>query len=131
MQKWRVTNKDKNRLRQRKDDRSPKRLFSKSKLIAKRRKLSWDIEFKDYLDLRARKCYYCNENLNETGIGLDRIDNSLGYSLKNVLPCCRNCNLVRHTILTVEETVIAMKAVLEYRKKLKFDTCDQDCSKKS
>lgn len=48
-------------------------------------------------------------------MGLDRKDNSLGYIIDNVLPCCGDCNKVRNTVLTVEEMEVAMKAVLVFR----------------
>jgi len=34
--------------------------------------------------------------------GVDRIDSSLGYSLDNCVPCCKNCNLSKRA-LSVEE----------------------------
>jgi hypothetical protein len=64
-------------------------------------------------------CHYCFSSLlTETGIGLDRINNNLGYSLDNVLPCCGNCNKIRQDKLTVEEMKVAMSAIINYRKNL-------------
>jgi 5-methylcytosine-specific restriction endonuclease McrA len=36
-------------------------------------------------------CFYCKTN-NYLELGLDRIDNSLGHSLDNVVTCCSKCN---------------------------------------
>lgn len=54
----------------------------------------------------------------ETGVGLDRIDNdSRRYDVTTVLPCCGSCNMTRGDRLTVEEMKVAMDAVLAYRKR--------------
>lgn len=29
--------------------------------------------------------------------GIDRMNNDVGYVLSNVVPCCRNCNIAKHT----------------------------------
>lgn len=29
--------------------------------------------------------------------GIDRIDNALGYTLDNIVPCCRTCNFMKQT----------------------------------
>ena len=40
-----------------------------------------------------KDCYYCGNKVN--GIGLDRIDNRVGYTIKNVVSCCRDCNTMK------------------------------------
>lgn len=37
-------------------------------------------------------CSYCCELLPETGYSVDRLDNSLGYTLENCVACCFTCN---------------------------------------
>lgn len=67
---------------------------------------------------RERACTYCgitadalyelaivnprNKRRYES-IGVDRIDNSVPYSLENIIPCCGPCNAVRGGVLTHEE----------------------------
>ena len=62
------------------------------------------------------KCTYCDELIRSTGSGLDRIDNSKGYQINNVLPCCGTCNDIRGNNLTVEEMKIAMAAIIKFRR---------------
>lgn len=52
-----------------------------------------------YLDLLAKftACHYCNGKLNPTAGGLDRYDNTKGYTLKNVVACCWGCNTKKST----------------------------------
>lgn len=85
--------------------------YKAAKTIARRRKMSWKIRFAEYASLRNRPCHYCGFRLPRTGLGLDRIDNSKGYSADNVLPCCTECNLVRGSNFTVDEMMILGKAV--------------------
>lgn len=98
--------------------RTPRGRYKLALRIAKRRKLLWTISQEDYLQLILQPCFYCSNLLDkpvEAGIGLDRIDNSTGYTIENVLSCCGSCNSVRGDILTVEETRVAIDAVLELR----------------
>jgi hypothetical protein len=38
-------------------------------------------------------CHYCGSEI-ET-VGLDRMDNSIGYTLSNIVPCCKKCNYMK------------------------------------
>lgn len=84
--------------------RTAKSRFARGKYGATRRKKTWDIAFEDYERLIANPCTYCNKSLaDETGSGLDRKDNSRGYSLDNVNPCCADCNRRRSKSMGSDE----------------------------
>jgi len=85
---------------------------------AKNTKKAFTLSEEDYISIASRPCYYCGSDIRGLGIGLDRINNdkAIGYTKDNVLPCCVTCNKIRGTHLTVEETKVAMAAVLEFRK---------------
>jgi hypothetical protein len=72
--------------------------------------------------MQHQGCFYCDSSLLNiiTGSGLDRIDNSQGYTPENTLPCCYSCNSLRGDRLTVEETEIAVQAIIAFRKKPKL-----------
>lgn len=89
--------------------------FSLAKSGAKYRGLSWEITLEEFKSLRERPCFYCEGALPEAAPGLDRRDNSKGYSPENVVPCCRDCNRIRSDVLTQEEALVAVRAVKEYR----------------
>lgn len=38
-------------------------------------------------------CNYCNDYLIE--VGIDRVDNRKGYTMKNCVPCCKICNVMK------------------------------------
>jgi hypothetical protein len=86
----------------------------------RRKILAFELSFEDVVLLWSSGCHYCSVPiLGKKGVGLDRIDNSIGYIKGNVLPCCGDCNKVRNTVFSVGEMETAMKAVLEYRKQFK------------
>ena len=57
---------------------------------ARKRSLSFRISFKQFMSFWQKSCHYCGGEIGT--IGLDRINNSLGYSVKNIVPCCATCN---------------------------------------
>jgi hypothetical protein len=52
----------------------------------------------------AKPCHYCGmENDSSCGVGLDRLDNTLGYVSGNVVSCCIDCNIARGNRFTPDE----------------------------
>ncbi len=48
-------------------------------------------------------CHYCGMNVTASCLsGLDRVDNTQGYNVKNTVPCCPTCNLMKGT-MTLDE----------------------------
>lgn len=44
----------------------------------------------------TRACHYCGLQPKSIG-GIDRKDNAQGYLQGNCVPCCRPCNVYKHT----------------------------------
>ena len=79
------------------------RLVRTYKRQAKERNLVFDIPIDKFKEITSSNCYYCGAPpVRESGDdrdfgvykynGLDRIDNSLAYTLDNVVACCYDCN---------------------------------------
>ncbi len=86
--------------------RKPETRFTDCKRYAKERNLEWSISLENYKNLlKPNKCSYCFGPLPETKVGLDRKDNFKGYTLENVVPCCRYCNQMRSNIFSFDEFV--------------------------
>lgn len=83
--------------------------FTTSKNKAEYNDQDWTLTFEEYSSLRSKNCYYCNGSLPETGRGLDRVDNSKGYTVANVVACCGGCNRLKGDILSLEETAEMVK----------------------
>lgn len=72
---------------------------------ADKRGFAWKITLEDWKRLTRQPCHYCGEppsnhskgryNGTYRYNGLDRVDNSVGYVLNNVVPCCKRCNCAK------------------------------------
>jgi len=56
-----------------------------------------------FTEIISMPCEYCGGSLPKAGYGLDRKDNSLGYTSENSVPCCTRCNTMKGALLTYEE----------------------------
>lgn len=101
-------------------------LYLSLKNRAKKKELIFNISKKIFKSLSSKNCYYCNtvpiqemKTYKNTPSyfynGLDRIDNSKGYTVDNVLTACGRCNKLRGTELTVEETLLVVSTLLKFR----------------
>lgn len=80
----------------------------------RKRSFEFNIDTKWFEDqLTNGKCYYCGDTKN---LGLDRIDNSKGHTMDNVLVCCYDCNVCRQDRFTVEEFVNIVHVIRKIKK---------------
>lgn len=56
----------------------------------------WSLSRAAYARLMALPCTVCDNPIEPTGVGLDRIDNDFGYLPGNVQPMCHRCNSFKH-----------------------------------
>lgn len=73
-------------------NRSDSGLYAKMKFRAKEFKRPMTLTLAQFSKLRGLPCYYCGQKLPEVGYGIDRLNNDLGYTIKNSIPCCSFCN---------------------------------------
>lgn len=80
---------------------------------------------KDYVfQLTQKSCYYCGKppsikykvrskyEYDFTFNGIDRVDNNLGYIKENVVTCCKECNVAKHT-QSQDEFFVMIKNIYE------------------
>lgn len=77
--------------------------YSYNKAMAKHVGRTWTLTKTEYNNLIKNPCTYCTLPIGNRGYGLDRIDNSKGYEINNVLPCCKDCNVARNDNFSSEE----------------------------
>ena len=68
--------------------------FAKYCYQAKRRKIGWELTKEQFAKLIYQRCHYCGVSQKD-GVGIDRRDSSIGYTYKNSLPCCSQCNYMK------------------------------------
>ncbi len=99
-------------------DSKIRRRYTNLKSDAKRRNLEFNLDYTYYESLiKPDQCYYCEGPLAKLSGALDRIDNNKGYILENVVPCCRDCNVVRNRLLSIEEMLEIVKLLRKLREK--------------
>jgi hypothetical protein len=64
------------------------------KAKARARKKEWALNHREAFQIITSACHYCGfkPNWPEERVGIDRIDNEIGYTVKNSAPCCFTCN---------------------------------------
>lgn len=79
-------------------------VFSSYIWSAKKRKIKFNLQEYQFNELISKPCFYCKsppknisrnrKNDTDTFIynGIDRVDNNVGYEIKNCVPCCNFCN---------------------------------------
>jgi hypothetical protein len=72
--------------------------YSYYKYEAKKDHREFSLTFDEFCRFWSKPCWYCNKKI--SSIGLDRIDNNIGYRIDNVVPCCRDCNTVKNKFTT-------------------------------
>lgn len=75
-------------------------------------------EFKKLLT--DANCFFCKDKIDlseGSGYCLDRINNSKGYYLNNVVTCCKKCNEIKGHALNFEESIFVIEALKIFRKK--------------
>lgn len=69
--------------------------YSKYKNRAKKKQISFNLCPKIFYKITNSPCYLCGES-GKNGIGIDRFDNTIGYTKKNSKPCCNYCNYMKN-----------------------------------
>lgn len=105
-------------------------IYSGYRYSAKRRRVRWAISKKKFREITSQNCDYCGtEPSNRSNYGgkshtyiyngIDRKDNSRGYTPRNCVPCCGPCNQIKTSLLTHAEMKAAMRAIMRQRKRLR------------
>ena len=56
----------------------------------------FQIDFKTFTGLVQQPCHYCKEIKENEVNGIDRVNNSIGYTKENCVPACWKCNRMKH-----------------------------------
>ena len=90
--------------------------YSAYKGNASSRNLEFSLSRDDFDNIISKKCTYCGMSPQDQSYlskstkkydkfyasGIDRLDNSLGYTLDNCVPCCTKCNMMKKTMSYTE-----------------------------
>jgi len=116
--KYREENRDKINEYQNNKNRDIKRRYDNGKQRAKTRNLDFDLSISEFENIVSMPCYYCNNLLGTktiVGIGLDRCNNNKGYTIDNVVSCCKFCNEIKSDKLSKEEALAVIGLIIKIR----------------
>ncbi len=81
--------------------------FKQYKFASKRRSYEFKLAKDAFIKLFHSNCSYCGQ---EDSRGIDRIDNKIGYTNENSVPCCEICNKMKWK-LNVEDFLSHVKKI--------------------
>lgn len=84
-------------------------LFGIYKIGARKKRLEWSLTIEQFTQLTQCNCHYCGQPpksvMKHRGFngpymynGIDRKDNTHGYTIENALPCCKVCNFAKRNM---------------------------------
>jgi len=77
-----------------------------------KREYSMELQFNDFEKLVKQPCYYCDYSKENEVNGIDRVNNTKGYSKENCVTCCEICNKIKlmyHPLFFIEKCQIISK----------------------
>lgn len=103
-------------------------MFREYKHGAKLRGKEFNLTKEEFTELIYKACYYCGTEHSMEKIiysrskspwvykcnGVDRLDNTLGYTNSNSVSCCKICNQAKHTF-SAEEFLSWIKKVYDFQ----------------
>lgn len=81
---------------------------------AKERGFTWNLTREDVTSIIVQPCVYCGYHGGY--VGIDRIDNTQGYSVTNCAPCCHTCNWDKKD-MTTDQFLLWIERVYEHSHK--------------
>lgn len=85
------------------------------KFKARKRGLDWDLAHEQVFSLMTGQCKYCGYTPNwpQDRVGIDRVDNDIGYKLHNCVSCCFKCNSSKNA-MSLQQFKDHVKAMYEH-----------------
>lgn len=92
------------------------------------RKIEFNLSIQEFSTFWNSQCFYCGQNIKT--IGIDRINNNIGYVINNCVSCCEICNRLKLD-LDFESWIAKINQIIKFhKKKFKFGkNIDINCLK--
>lgn len=99
-------------------------LWNRYKQSAKKRHIEFLLNKEEFKTLTSKKCTYCNSEPSQyikghrsnggyIYNGIDRVNPSIGYVLKNCVTCCDKCNYMKR-LMTVEDFLSHVNKIFQF-----------------
>lgn len=80
---------------------------------AKSRNIHFELSKEEFANITKTCCYLCGTTNEGKKIGIDRIDNNVGYILDNCKSCCKYCNYMKKD-LKLNDFLMHIKQIVSY-----------------
>ena len=80
---------------------------------AKQRGLPWELSRAAFNRYWGKPCHYCGAEI--LTVGIDRVDSAKGYTARNVVSCCTDCNVAKMQ-RSASDYIAHCKRVAEHNK---------------
>jgi hypothetical protein len=88
-----------------------------------RRNLVFEISEADFSEFIKNDCYICGKKSSNTHRnGIDRAENTIGYTYQNIRPCCKECNYMKY-VYDYEDFINKCKQIYNH---FKIDASDSE-----
>jgi flagella basal body P-ring formation protein FlgA len=98
---WVKNNPEKVKKIQAKNKHSKQSRFTIYKYSAKKRNIEFNLSEEKAYELFCDNCFYCDKMEDYKTMGIDRINNDIGYQNDNVVPCCKMCNMMKKQLSVI------------------------------
>jgi hypothetical protein len=120
-----------------------KAAYSRIKKDARSAERVFEIQLEEFRYLCQQNCYYCgsipNNLITYRGLnsftfryfmysGLDRINNDIGYTRQNVVPCCIICNRAKNS-MPFKDFIDWLNRLTDYRQRMTDEQAKQEQSR--
>jgi hypothetical protein len=87
-------------------------IYDRYRKGAEKRGYAFELSLEQFRVYWQKPCTYCGDEI-ET-IGVDRINNDLGYIEGNTAPCCTRCNLTKRGMLPEDYIALCTKVARKW-----------------
>ena len=94
---------------------TPEYRYKQYKSSTLKTKRDFSLSYDEFLTLWQKDCTYCGDKIST--VGIDRVDSSVGYNLKNCVPCCFDCNGLKSN-RGLDKWLDKMEKILKFRGKI-------------
>jgi hypothetical protein len=94
--KWHSTHTEQRAIRDKQRRFSPEKRYLEYRAAARQAGRSFALTYDQFYGFWQKPCFYCRQEIKF--IGLDRINNALGYAIDNVVSCCTRCNMMKKNL---------------------------------
>lgn len=97
--------------------RNPQRYYGEYVRNATKRAYDMMLTYEQFYELIMKPCYYCDYKVEDEVNGIDRYDNTKGYTIENCVPCCEMCNIMKLD-QTAEEFLERCRRIISNKEKI-------------